>query len=82
MKPKILSLAGALLAATSSSAWAHPGHEHPVTPPEHPMHWFIEPEHVAGWIGIACVVVVFLKARQLWLRNEAKKSPARDQHPH
>jgi hypothetical protein len=63
---------------TTASALAHPGHQHPVTPPEHPLHWFIEPQHLLGWIGLACVVLAFGKARESW---DERRAVARAKNP-
>lgn len=80
MTSRISLPAIAAFLALTSSVWAHPGHEHPVTPPENPAHWFIEPEHLLSWAGIACVVAVFYKARNIFASRSA--APAREKHPH
>ena len=51
-----------MLLAAPVSLWAHPGHEHPVTPPGHPMHWLIEPGHVLQGLALACITFVSYKS--------------------
>lgn len=56
----------ALAAGLPSALLAHPGHEHPVTPPQHAMHWVIEPQHFIGWAGFGCIVWVAVKVWKQW----------------
>ncbi|MDB6137112.1 MAG: hypothetical protein JWO94_184, partial [Verrucomicrobiaceae bacterium] len=88
MKPKYsfntVAMVAAAIVAGASSAWAHPGHEHPVTPPGSPLHWFLEPEHLLNWAGMAAVIVIFYKTRRYWLPQPAKETPvpASEGHSH
>ena len=88
MKPRFLyqppAAVMAALFANASAAWAHPGHEHPVTPPQSPMHWFVEPSHVMEWMGILCVAFTFYKVRQAWLKDKSDTATeaATEKHPH
>ena len=77
-----LAASVAVLSLTASPAWAHPGHEHPVTPPNSPMHWFLEPQHFLGWVGIACVLIAFYKARQAWVQGTSDGTTAHEKNPH
>jgi hypothetical protein len=56
------AVAIALLAAPVSQIWAHPGHEHPVVPPGHPLHGFLEPQHLLQGLGLALIALVSYKA--------------------
>ena len=59
MRARAVSIA--LVACPVTIAWGHPGHEHPVTPAGHPMHWFIEPDHALQALGLLCVACVSYK---------------------
>lgn len=62
LRARVVSIA--LLAAPVSLVWAHPGHEHPVTPPGSPLHMLVEPEHVIQVLALAGIVVVSYKVGQ------------------
>ena len=46
------------------------------------MHWFLEPQHFLGWVGIACVLIAFYKARQAWVQGTSDGTTAHEKNPH
>jgi hypothetical protein len=69
----------ALVAAASSTVMAHPGHEHALTPPQHPLHMVIEPQHFTGWFGTACLAFVAVKIWKQWSRSSVAPAMVKTQ---
>ncbi len=62
LRTRILSLL--LLAAPASMAFAHPGHDHAITPPGHPLHFVIEPFHLMQGLALVALGAASFAAGQ------------------